>query len=165
MISFGPNELFNLIFPGLFHELKTLSKYPEMFTGTISAPSRYQLPNYICPDKLTEQLRITLADAFVFIHTWCEEHPNTVTQTFLDRPYTHYNEFFPTMFKVIRSQESDPSIRDIAINLEKSVKRISPYLGVYHGNLKYSVLKTKEVINAMIFILCLTSIFPNPTSQ
>lgn len=158
IISFGSHELYELIFPGIFHELKTGTKYPEMFVGTISAPSRYELPDYIIPDKLTDSLRTTLAKALIFIHTWIEENPSTQVNELLVDKYATYSQFFDTMFHFISYTESDADIKDICADLKQSIRKINHYLGPYHGTLKYCVGKKQQVADALILIICLSQI-------
>lgn len=159
VILFGSHELSELIFPGLFHELKHNSKYPEMFDGAISAPSLYQLPRYISPTKLTEQLRTDLADGLLFIHTWCEEHFNQTIKDLLEVKYDTYEEFFNTMLMFIISLEPDDSIRDLAIDIKTSIKKISIYLGPYHGNLRNSVFNKQNLVQTIILLLVFVYLF------
>lgn len=159
VILFGSKELFQLIFPGLFHELKIHCKYPEMFNGTISAPSRYELPNYISPTKLVEQLRTDLADGMLFIHTWVEEHSNETTKQLLETNYDTYERFFETMLTFIIRTELDESVREIAIDIKTSIRKISSYLGPYHGNLRHSVINTKQFIEAIIVLVLFMYMF------
>lgn len=159
IILFGSNELVQLIFPGLYHELKIHCKYPEMFNGTKSAPSCYQLPNYIYPTKLVEQLRTDLADGLLFIHTWCEEHSNETTKELLETKYDTYEHFFETILMFIIRTELDESVREIAIDIKTSIRKISSYLGPYHGNLLHSVINTKQFIEAIIVLLLFMYMF------
>ena len=156
VILFGATELSQVIFPGLFHELKTRSKYPEMFANTISSPSRYTLPSYISPDKLTEELRTVLSSAFIFIHTWIHENMNETNSKMqaeiYDNEYIIYEEFFETIFPMIIANESDAIIRDTAIDLHASLQRLYPYLGSYHGNLANCVFAARDLLLAFVYL-------------
>lgn len=149
-ILFGGHELSQILFPGVFHELKTQCKYPEMFNGTISAPSLYKLPLDICPTKLTEELRSTLADALLFIHTWYLEHPNN---KLIDLEYNNYKDFFNVELNEIINTELDGAVVQTAIDMKHNINKIEQYLGVYHGNLKYSIYNTQDLTRALIFLM------------
>lgn len=159
IVLFGAHELSELIFPGLFHELKTHCKYPEMFTGTVSAPSCYQLPDYISPTKLIQQLRTDLADALLFIHTWCQEHHNETVKQLLETNYDTYDQFFGTILMFIINSESTESIRDIAVDIKSSLRKLAFYLGPYHGNLQHCVANTQHVFQSMIFLILFMYLF------
>lgn len=158
IIIFGAKELSELIFPGLFHSLRTRTKWPKMFEGTISAPSLYTLPSYISADKLTHELRGTLARTLIFIHSWFHEHPLYISV--LNHEYVNYEEFFSIVLSFIIKVESDDSIREIAVELKQSIKLINLYLGSYHGNLGYAVHSNEDVVNALI-VIYLISMMPS----
>ena len=150
-ILFGGKELSELISPGPFHELKTKTKYPCMFTNTVSAPSVYELPPYIIPDKLIEILRKDLSSALLFIHTWITENR---AEYILDAQYNTYCEFFDTTLSSIISMEKDYDIRSIACDLKMSIANIKQYLGPYRGNLREHVFTTSDVLLVIMLILC-----------
>lgn len=152
-IIFSNKYLSDLLVPGLLHQLKIRSKYPEMFDAIVSAPSLYELPSYIISDTLTEELRFILAKSLVFIHTWFGENPQFTTNI-LDSPYKNYSDFFTEILSFIITSECDPHIRDIAIDIKKSIVKISHYLGSYHGNLNSIIHPTRDIM-AVIIIGCL----------
>jgi hypothetical protein len=159
MILFGGRELSELIFPGLFHELKTHCKYSEMFDEAISSPSCYKLPDYISPDKLIEELRSTLANTLVFIHTWCNENSTPTITSLLNSKYEIYEQFFDAILSFILVNELQQPIKDLAYDLKNSVKKIYSYLGPYHTNLKQCVYNTHQIIMALITVIYLRSFF------
>ena len=159
-IIFDNRQLSELIIPGLLHELKVKSKYPEMFENVITAPSLYQLPSYIIADKLTDELRSTLARTLLFVHTWTFENSNLHNNTLIASPYDTYEDFFNETLKFIINNEHNSRIRNIAIDLKQSIRQISPYLGVYHGNLEHIIHDTNDII-PVLSIMCLYFISKN----
>lgn len=156
IILFRTYELSEIIFSGLFHELKTRTKYPEMFVDTISAPSRYELPSYIDSDKLTDEIRDTVSSTLVFIHTWIKENNTDLSLlcTFLlENKFDTYEQFFDSAFSIIIGSEDNPTIKDIACGLRDSVKRIYQYLGPFHGTFENIVFKTQDVLICVMMIV------------
>jgi hypothetical protein len=158
IILFSAQQLSEILFPGLFHELRTQTKWPKMFENTISTPSLYTLPSYISADKLIHELRTTLASSLVFIHSWFQEH--SFYLSVLDHKYSTYEDFFNITLSLIIGMEDEDHIREIACDLKQSVKRVNSYLGTYHGNLGHVVHSNQDVINALI-VIYLISMMPN----
>ena len=159
-IIFDNRELSQLIVPGLLHELKVQSKYPEMFINIMTSPSLYELPSYIIADKLTHELRSLLATSLLFIHVWASEnhYVDDNLRNIIDFSYLSYEDFFNDILKFIINTESRSEIRNIAIDLKRSLRKIFPYLGVFHGNLKHIVHKTSDIISAVSTIICLSCV-------
>jgi hypothetical protein len=156
---FEPNELSEIIFPGLFHELKTHTKISSMFENTFSAPSLYEIPSYIHPDKLTQNLRILLSKTLVFIHTWFEYQTNTESSSsILDDKYNTYVDFFDNVMKYIISNENDAETKDNARELYSDLRKYYQYFGPYHGNFRGIIHKTREILKALFLIMCIASI-------
>jgi len=164
IIIFTGNELSKLIFPGLLYELKTHTKWPEIFDGVISSPSQYKLPSYLFVDKLIEELRNTLAEALIFIHTWINEHPSDESNGLINAVYDTYEDFFIKLLSFIIMKEPTQIITEIAIDLKYSIKRLKEYLGPYHGNLKYSIYKIQDVTSAVILLFYFMYLFTNINS-
>jgi hypothetical protein len=159
-IIFNNEYLSDLLVPGLLHQLIIRSNYPEMFKNIVSAPSRYDLPSYIISDKLTEELRSVLARSLVFIHTWFKDHPQSNSDP-LDSSYESYSDFFTEILSFIINNEHDPQIRDIAVDLKQSIRKISQYLGSYHGNLNHIVHPTSNIMSTIMitFLYSINTMF------
>ncbi|CAH6419029.1 Hypothetical protein HVR_LOCUS217 [uncultured virus] len=146
-----------MIFPGLFHELKTQSKYPEMFYDIKSSPSRYELPSYINADKLIEEIRSSVASALVFIHTWILENSHLdACKNLLEKQYLDYASFFEEILSFIISVEVNSNVRDLAYDLRSSIKKISQHLGSYHGSMKEIVFRTYDILTIISVIMYAT---------
>lgn len=154
IILFGATQLGTIIIPGVFHELKIHSKYPEMFEGVESAPSNYRLPVHIVADKLTEDLRCVLANALVFIHTWNVENPEHSLDTLLEQEYKTYQGFFEATLEHILKFETEDSIKELATELKYALRKIQRYLGPYNGSLYKSIFKTQDILAGILAWFC-----------
>ena len=158
IILFGPDELSKLILPGLLNELKDRTKHPEFLPNNIPTHYRYNLPSYINVDAFIRQIRTTLADILVFINTWIQEnkdkdHDHDVScGILLHHNFETYEEFFDTAFAVITSMEKDPNINELTCELRSEYRKISQYLGSYHGNLKEYVYD-KQMVTFVVYII------------
>ena len=165
IVLFGSHELSSVIFPGLLHELRSKCKYPEMFSDVVSTPSRYELPSYLDADKLTEEIRSTVASALVFIHTWIGEYSSQdsamsdVCKGLLEENHPSYGCFFERMLSFIISIEINGDVKDLAHNLKISVKKISQYLGPYHGAMNETIFKTYHILVVIVMLLYLNRYF------
>lgn len=155
IILFNGEDLFDVVFPGLFHELRIKSKYPQMFDNIASAPSRYKLPSYIDADKLIEEIITSVANSLIFIHTWIRENTllKELTDKLLQSQYPTYEVFFEQLLSFIIGIESDNNIKDLACDFRTSIRKISQYLGPYHGHKGMNVYKTHDIVMAAVLLL------------
>lgn len=156
VILFSGKELSDLIFPGLFHELKSKTKFHTLFVDKESSPSRYKLPSFIDCDKLLSKFRDIIPRSLVFIHTWMREHTQ-FSDDFLELFFDTYQSFFEHAFSKIISSETNTNVRDIAVDLSLSMKQIYPYLGSYQGSLANCVYRTNDIIAIMLMLTCFLS--------
>lgn len=161
IIIFRGKELSNIIFPAFFNELRTKTAFPDFFIDTQSTTSRFRLPSYINTDKLLDEIRIILPSALVFIHTWIRENS---ADKLLTTTFATYEDFFEAAFSTIISTEPNTHIRNIAINLNLSMKNIYEYLGSYHGNLSSCVYKTSDIVAAIMMLVYAAHILNNSIS-
>lgn len=157
IIIFGPQQLSDIVFPGLLHELKAYSQYQQAFHKVVTSPSRYNLPSYINPDKLTQSLRLILSKSLIFIHTWSRETSSDLS--FLDSDYNTYEEFFETVLTHIITIDSEITIRKEAIDLRNTLRKYYLYMGSYHGNLKSSINTVKEIMTVIFWTILVSNIF------
>lgn len=153
IIMFGPQEFSQCVFPGLLHELKTHSRNSDFFHGVISSPSRYQLPPFIDPDTLIENIRHTLASAFLFIHTWILENSSVDTSSILQGTFTSYEMFFDHAFTLITKFEYDKNIQTLSNGLQRSLKQIYSYLGAFQNNFKDHVHFVQDVVTVIVMLI------------
>lgn len=149
-IIFGPDDLGNILFPGVVHELKINTKQPELFKRTITSPSRYKLPTYIIPDEFINCITTDLSKTLLFIHVWFI-HNNTHIRI-LDNSYDTYEDFFQKVLTYIVITECDPSIKEQALLLRDRMKNYYIYMGKYHGNFLSSIYKTSELIRLIFWL-------------
>ena len=158
MILFGGIQLAKILTPGLFQELKRQCKYPSMFQDANPPRINYELSEHIIADKLIEELRVTLANALVFIHTWISEHPLDITESLRKKTYDTYPNFFETMFNEILLNETEDEIIDLTNDLKQAVRKIRMYLGPYNGPLNDSIYKTTEILAGILSTLCVHAV-------
>ena len=150
IILLSGKELSDIIFPGLFHELRTRSTLKDFFSETQSSSSRYKLPSDIDPDTLLNHIRNVISSSFLFIHTWMEENS---CEDLLKKTFDNYEEFFETAFSIINEIEKNSDIRDIAVGLHSSIKYLYKYFGPYYGNLEGSIYKTSNIKMVMLIYI------------
>lgn len=157
-IIFSNCELPKLVVPGLLHELKVRSHCSEMFKNIVTVPSLYELPSYIIADKLIEEIRSIVARCLLFVHTWVNEHPE-LNNAMLDSEYETYGDFFFETLEFIINNERNSQIRNIAVDLKQCVIKISPYLGLYDGNLGHLVHRTQDILSTAAIMTGLYCVF------
>jgi hypothetical protein len=140
------NLMSKILFPGLLHELKSYSSNHEFFRELQTAPSKYILPSYIDPTKLTEQLRSIIGSTLIFVFVWSKENtPNSINSQYKD-----YFTFFISILTNIINKESNESVKNLAINLKQEIKKISPYIGTYNGYFPNNFFKTNTLLHSLL---------------
>lgn len=150
IIIFQNIKFTDFIFPGLFHELKIKSKHPDIFKDIKSAPSRYLLPQNINADNLIKKIKSSISTSLLFIHTWIEENNQ---QDLLNNEYSDYNSFFEQILLFIINNESNQTIKDLAIDIKASISKYYKYLGSYHGSMKEIIFKRHDLGNFILFMI------------
>lgn len=152
IILLGTDELSGILIPGLLSTIKSQTNYPCMFATTNYTDPPYQLNSAINVDMLYQQLRSTIANTLIFIHTWHREniHVGVLSN---NRSYASYADFFETVLTTIIKHENAPSIRTLAFTLWNDVKSIKKYLGLFQTDMSDSVMRFKDVVYIVLLTM------------